>query len=191
MPEASMARAAGRGMVEVLHAAEVAAGWHAAQRRKGDAAEPYINHLLEVAALLGEATGGDDPALVIAGLLHDSIEDCGILHSEIEARFGADVAALVDAVTDDKSLPKLERKRLQIEHAAEASARAKMLKLADKISNLRALAASPPAGWPPARQQEYLTWARAVVAGTRGVNGWLEAAFDRAAAEAERKVFFL
>ncbi len=178
-------------MIEVLHTAEVAAGWHAAQRRKGEAAEPYINHLLEVAALVGEATGGNDPSLVMAALLHDSIEDCGIARSEIEARFGADVAELVDAVTDDKSLPKLERKRLQIEHAAHASARAKMLKLADKISNLRALAASPPAGWPAARQQEYLAWARAVVAGTRGVNAWLEGVFDQAAVEAERKVFFL
>lgn len=186
-PNAAITDAAGRGMVEVLRAADIAAGWHATQRRKGDAAEPYINHLLEVAALVGEATGGGDPALVIAALLHDSIEDCGILRGEIEARFGADVAALVDAVTDDKSLPKLERKRLQIEHAAHASARAKLLKLADKTSNLRALAASPPAGWPIARQQEYLAWARAVVAGTRGVNAWLEAAFDRAAEAAEVK----
>jgi (p)ppGpp synthase/HD superfamily hydrolase len=190
MPDAAMADTTGRGMIDVLRAADIAAGWHASQRRKGAAAEPYINHLLEVAALVGEATGGADPALVIAALLHDSIEDCGILRGEIEARFGADVADLVESVTDDKSLPKLERKRLQIEHAADASARSKILKLADKTSNLRALAISPPAGWPAARQQEYLAWARAVVAGTRGVNPWLEAEFDRAAAEAERKVFF-
>jgi (p)ppGpp synthase/HD superfamily hydrolase len=186
MPESTLT-GAGRGLIDVLQAAETAALWHAAQRRKGEAAEPYINHLLEVAALVAEATGGADPALVIAALLHDSIEDCGIARDEIEARFGADVAGLVAAVSDDKSLPKQERKRLQIEHAAHASARAKLLKLADKTSNLRALAASPPSGWPLARQQDYLAWARAVVAGIRGTNAWLEAAFDQAAATAERK----
>jgi (p)ppGpp synthase/HD superfamily hydrolase len=170
----------------VLQAAVQAAEWHAPQRRKGDAAEPYINHLLEVASLVAEATGGDDPNLVIAALLHDATEDCAVPNEELAARFGADVAALVAAVTDDKTLPKADRKRLQIEHAAHATARVQTLKLADKTSNLLALVASPPAGWPLARKQEYLAWARAVVAGTRGANPWLEAQFDAAAAAVER-----
>lgn len=173
-------------LAAVLAAAHQAAIWHAPQRRKGEAAEPYINHLLEVADLVAQATDGADPDLVIAALLHDATEDCDIPNSEIAARFGDDVASLVAAVTDDKTLPKAERKRLQIAHAAHAGTRAQTLKLADKTSNLRALATSPPAGWPLERQRDYLAWARAVVAGTRGANPWLEAQFDAAAETAER-----
>lgn len=172
----------------VLAAADVAARWHTDQRRKGAAQEPYINHLLEVAHLVTEATGGRDPDLTIAALLHDAIEDCGITEAEITERFGADVAALVVAVTDDKALPKEERKRLQIANAAKKSDRAKILKLADKTSNLRAMKASPPANWPAERKRDYVAWARAVVAGTRGANPWLEAVFDQAAAEADAAI---
>ena len=175
-------------LLRVLAAADQAARWHTDQRRKGAAQEPYINHLLEVAHLVTEATAGLDPNLAIAALLHDTIEDCGITEAEITDRFGPDVAALVAAVTDDKSLPKAERKRLQIAHAPKTSDRAKILKLADKTSNLRAMKASPPANWPPERKREYVAWARAVVAGTRGANPWLEAVFDQAAAEADAAV---
>lgn len=176
------------GLVAVLHAAETAARWHSDQRRKGAAQEPYINHLLEVAHLVAEATGGSDPNLVIAALLHDAIEDCGITEAQIAAEFGPDVAALVLAVTDDKALPKQERKRLQVEGAPAKPARVKRLKLADKTSNLRAMAASPPANWPLARRAEYLAWARAVAAGLRGTDPRLEALFDAAAAEAEAMI---
>ncbi len=172
----------------VLAAADTAARWHTDQRRKGAAQEPYINHLLEVAHLVTEATGGRDADLTIAALLHDAIEDCGITEAEITERFGTDVTALVAAVTDDKALPKAERKRLQIAHAAKTSDRAKILKLADKTSNLRAMKASPPANWPAERKQEYIAWARAVVAGVRGANPWLEAVFDQAAAEADAAI---
>ncbi len=174
------------GLRAVLAAADTAARWHAEQRRKGEAQEPYINHLLEVAHLVAEATDGRDPDLIIAALLHDAIEDSGISEAEIADTFGADVAALVVAVTDDKSLPKAERKRLQIAHAPTKPERAKILKLADKTSNLRAMAKSPPANWSHERRAEYIAWARAVVAGVRGTNAWLEAVFDDAAAEADR-----
>ena len=173
------------GVRAIMAAAEQAARWHAEQRRKGVAQEPYVNHLLEVAALIAEATEGLDPNLVIAALLHDAVEDSGIAPEEIEARFGADVAALVMAVTDDKSLPKEERKRLQIVNTPNKAVRVKMLKLADKTSNLRAMAASPPANWSVARRREYIAWAQAVAAGARGVSPWLESAFDRSATEAE------
>jgi (p)ppGpp synthase/HD superfamily hydrolase len=174
------------GLLRVLRAAEMAARWHVAQRRKGDAQEPYINHLLEVAQLVGEATAGRDPELVIAALLHDAIEDCEIAPATIEAEFGADVRALVQAVTDDKTLPKATRKQLQVDHAPGKPRRAKLLKLADKTSNLRAMAESPPASWPVARRLDYVAWARAVVAGIRGTHAGLEAQFDAAAEAAER-----
>ena len=168
--------------------ADAAARWHSQQRRKGNAQEPYINHLLEVAQLVGEATDGHDPNLVIAALLHDAIEDCGISREEIATQFGEDVATLVVAVTDDKNLKKEVRKRLQVEHAPHKPRRAKLLKLADKTSNLRAIAASPPANWTPERRLDYVSWARAVVVGLRGVNPWLESRFDEAADAAEQAV---
>src|SRR5258708_38331063 len=137
-------------LVQLAHAADYAARQHIAQRRKGPRAEPYVNHLIEVAALLAEATDGGDVALLMAGLLHDTLEDTDTTYEDLVQRFGPDVASLVAEVTDDKSLPKEERKRLQIEKTAGKSQRAKLLKLADKTSNLRSLVASPPKGWSPA-----------------------------------------
>lgn len=154
---------------------------HVDQRRKGAKAEPYVNHLAEVAALVAEATQGEDAHLVAAAVLHDTIEDTGLTHAELLEQFGKDVADLVAEVTDDKSLPKAERKRLQVEHAPHKSPRAKILKLADKTSNLRALAKSPPADWSDERKRDYLAWAQKVVAGLRGANPWLEKMFDDAA----------
>ena len=170
----------------VLHAAVQAANWHTAQRRKGAAQEPYVNHLLEVACLVAEATGGEDVNLVVAALLHDAIEDQQIATAAIAEAFGEDVAALVLEVTDDKTLPKQQRKRLQVEHAPQTSARAALLKLADKTSNLTALASSPPVDWPKQRRLDYVQWARHVAAGLQVTNAWLRQRFEDAAAAAER-----
>ena len=150
---------------------------HVHQRRKGEIAEPYINHLAEVAHLVAEATGGADTGLIAAALLHDCIEDQGVTRAEIAARFGEDVAALVMEVTDDKSTPKEMRKQAQVDHAAHISPRAKILKIADKTSNLRAILHSPPP-WPLSRKRRYFAWARAVAAGARGHNAGIDAAFD-------------
>jgi (p)ppGpp synthase/HD superfamily hydrolase len=176
------------GLVTVLRAADAAARWHVNQRRKGDAQEPYVTHLIEVARLVAEATAGADHNLIVAALLHDTIEDQGVTREEIAAQFNDDVAGLVVEVTDDKKLPKAERKRLQIKHAPKLTARAKMLKLADKISNLRSLTTSPPADWPMQRRIEYVIWTTEVVQGLRGASGLLEQEFDRAAADAERTI---
>jgi guanosine-3',5'-bis(diphosphate) 3'-pyrophosphohydrolase len=176
------------GLLLAVNAADFAARRHAAQRRKGAAQEPYINHLAEVAMLLAGATDGSDAALVAAGFLHDTLEDTPTEYEELVAVFGTDVAELVAAVTDDKSLPKAERKRLQVEHAPKKSVRARLLKLADKISNLRSLATSPPADWDRARALEYVDWAEAVVGGCRGLNANLEHLFDAAAADARAAV---
>jgi (p)ppGpp synthase/HD superfamily hydrolase len=176
------------GLVTVLRAADAAARWHVNQRRKGAAQEPYITHLLEVAMLVAEATAGADPNLIVAALLHDTIEDQGVTREEIAARLSDDVAGLVVAVTDDKALPKAERKRLQIEHAPKLTPRAKILKLADKISNLRSLATSPPADWPMQRRIDYVSWTTKVVQGLRGASDLLEQEFDRAATYAERTI---
>jgi (p)ppGpp synthase/HD superfamily hydrolase len=168
---------AGSAVVAVLRAADFAAHAHRAQRDKGEAAGPYINHLIEVARLLAEA--GAPMPVIVAGLLHDTIEDADVTPARIEQDFGAEVAALVVEVTDDRSLPKAERKALQVAKAPHKSPGGKMIKLADKTSNLRRLLRSPP-DWPLARKQEYCAWAASVVAGCRGVNASLEAAFDAA-----------
>ncbi len=160
-----------------------AAAHHVDQRRKGARREPYVNHLAEVAEMVARATGGRDANLVIAAVLHDLVEDTEASLDDVGARFGTDVAMLVAEVTDDKSLPKMERKARQVQTAAAKSERAKILKLADKISNIRSLSTSPPDDWDQERRRAYLTWARAVVDGLRGVNAALEAEFDRVAAQ--------
>jgi (p)ppGpp synthase/HD superfamily hydrolase len=174
--------------ITVLKAADAAARWHVHQKRKGAAQEPYINHLLEVASLVAEATHGNDPNLVVAALLHDAIEDQEVPRAMIAEVFGEDVATLVEECTDDKSLDKEERKHLQVVHAADKSPRAKVLKLADKTSNLRTISASPSPDWSVKRRLEYVTWAREVAAGLRGTNEWLEGQFDQAFAMAVRSV---
>lgn len=162
-----------------------AAEKHAHQRRKGENAEPYVNHLAEVAHLLAVAVHGRDANLIAAGLLHDTLEDTETTRDELVSTFNEDIASLVSEVTDDKSLPKQERKRLQVAHAPSKTARAKMLKLADKTSNLRGIVASPPAGWSLERRLDYVRWGRDVAAGLRGVHPWLEEQFDAAAATAD------
>jgi (p)ppGpp synthase/HD superfamily hydrolase len=131
-------------LVSVLRAADAAARWHAHQRRKGAAQEPYINHLLEVAKLVAEATGGAEPDAVIAALLHDAIEDQGVTVQTIAGEFGKPVGEIVMEVTDDKSLPKDVRKRQQVENAPKLSREAKLVKSADKISSVRTISSSPP-----------------------------------------------
>jgi GTP diphosphokinase / guanosine-3',5'-bis(diphosphate) 3'-diphosphatase len=158
-----MASSASGEIQQILRAAHFAAVKHAAQRRKGEAAEPYVNHLLEVAHLVAES--GADSATVTAALLHDSVEDTATTREELVAEFGEAVAAMVMEVTDDKSLPKAERKRLQVERAPHKSAAAQAIKIADKISNLRSILNSPPSDWSEERKREYFDFAKAVVDG--------------------------
>ncbi|MEA2907848.1 MAG: diphosphokinase / guanosine-3,5-bis(diphosphate) 3-diphosphatase [Alphaproteobacteria bacterium] len=173
-------------LITVLIAADTAARWHATQKRKGAAAEPYINHLLEVASMAATASEGNDSNLVIAALLHDSVEDQKIPREVIAESFGEDVASLVLEVSDDKDLPKPARKRLQIETAPDKTPRAKLLKIADKISNMNSVAVSPPADWPVERRLEYITWSKTVVAALGpDVDAALRAEFTLAAGRAE------
>jgi guanosine-3',5'-bis(diphosphate) 3'-pyrophosphohydrolase len=162
------------GLVLVSSAADFAARRHKDQRRKGAGQVPYVNHLADVACLLAISTVGVDAELVAAGWLHDTVEDTGTSRSELAATFGEDVASLVMEVTDDKTLPKEERKRLQIVKTPAKTPRAKMIKLADLTSNLRKL----PDDWETQRICDYFAWADKVAAGCRGVNPELENAFD-------------
>jgi (p)ppGpp synthase/HD superfamily hydrolase len=162
----------------VIQAANVAAQWHSDQRRKGARQEPYVNHLLEVAALV--AAGGGDQDTIIAALLHDAIEDQEISREMIAEHFSEQVAQIVLEVSDDKSLPWQERKAAQIANASHKCHAAKLIKLADKISNVRSVATSPPVEWSTQRRREYVEFCTAVVNELRGTSPILEAEFDAA-----------
>jgi guanosine-3',5'-bis(diphosphate) 3'-pyrophosphohydrolase len=164
----------------VFEALQFAARKHRDQRRKDPEASPYINHPIALASILWNEAGVEDPLVICAALLHDTVEDTETTEAELIERFGAKVGAIVMEVTDDKDLEKAERKRLQVEHAPGLSREAKLVKLADKISNVRDVASAPPAGWPLERQREYFDWARSVVDGLRGVHPRLEQLFDQA-----------
>jgi (p)ppGpp synthase/HD superfamily hydrolase len=170
----------------LLKALDFAARKHRDQRRKDVAASPYINHPIEVAELLARVAGIDDVVTLQAAILHDTIEDTEATPAELETEFGSEVRRVVEDVTDDKRLPKAERKRLQIEHAPHLSPRARLIKLADKIANIRAVTQTPPAEWSIERRREYLAWSENVVAGIRGSSLELETLFDRLLEEGRR-----
>jgi guanosine-3',5'-bis(diphosphate) 3'-pyrophosphohydrolase len=162
----------------LLAATEFAAFKHREQRRKGVQGSPYINHPLAVAGLLATEGGVDDVEVLMAAVLHDTIEDTLTTQAELERHFGARVASMVSEVTDDKGQSKKLRKELQVAHAPRLTPGAKLVKLADKICNLRNVVARPP-NWELSRKQEYFDWAKRVVDGLRGVHPALEALFDR------------
>lgn len=164
----------------ISEAAELAAHRHNGMARKGRGNEPYINHLAEVANLLATATDGADAELVAAGWLHDSIEDTDTTREELAQRFSERVASLVVECTDDMSLPKAERRQKQIEDAPHKSPGAKLIKVADKVSNIGARIQSDPTTEERDELADYAGWAEQVVAGCRGGNPWLDTKFDDA-----------
>lgn len=164
--------------VTIVRAAQFAAEKHKNQRRKDAAASPYINHPLALASVLAVEGGIENPDVICAALLHDTIEDTDTSAEELAAVFGDKVTSIVLEVTDDKSLDKAARKEEQVRHAPLISHEAKLVKLADKICNLRDILASPPADWPAERKKAYFDWAARVVAGFRGIHPGLETIFD-------------
>ncbi|XP_028393967.1 guanosine-3',5'-bis(diphosphate) 3'-pyrophosphohydrolase MESH1-like [Dendronephthya gigantea] len=163
---------------KLLEAANFACIKHENQRRNNPQATPYINHPIGVAYILWKEGDVTDIAVLQAAILHDTVEDTDTTFEEIEGIFGDEVRNLVDEVTDDKSLPKQERKRLQIEHAPSTSPKAKLVKLADKLYNLRDLEKATPVNWTEQRVQEYFDWSRKVIEGLKGTNQKLEQLLD-------------
>ena len=164
----------------LVDALAFAAYKHRRQRRKDPEASPYINHPIALAHVLADEGGVTNSKILAAAILHDTIEDTETTYEELKQRFGKTIAGVVREVSDDKTLSKIDRKRLQIEHAEHLSRRARLVKLADKICNVRDVASSPPHDWPLARRREYFDWAKAVVDRIRGTNKKLELAFDEA-----------
>lgn len=172
----------------VLSALKFSAERHRNQRRKDVEATPYINHPIIVAELLWRVGKVREVDTVSAALLHDIIEDTETKPQEIACLFGQTVLSLVLEVTDDKSLPKRERKRLQIEHAPHLTLPAKLIKIADKISNVVDITQSPPRDWTLERRREYLVWTQRVVEGLRGCNDALESYYDRVLEEGMQRL---
>jgi guanosine-3',5'-bis(diphosphate) 3'-pyrophosphohydrolase len=180
----------------ILKALEFAAVRHRAQSRKGEDKSPYINHPIQVANLLVNEAGEKDPVLLTAAILHDVVEDTVDGKKEkkklvelIREEFGEEVLSVTLEVTDDKSLAKKDRKRLQVEHAPHLSAKARKLKIADKTMNVRDITNNPPANWGLGRIRKYLDWSEKVVIGLRGVNPKLEAIFDKSLQSGRAKYF--
>jgi len=163
----------------LLRALAFAARKHRRQRRKDVEASPYINHPIVLANVLCNEGHVTDINVICGALLHDTVEDTETTEAELVSEFGAAIAGIVMDVTDDKTLGKDERKERQVEHAAHIRVEAKLVKLADKISNLRDVVNAPPAGWDLQRRREYFDWAKRVIDRLRGAHASLEAIFDR------------
>jgi GTP diphosphokinase / guanosine-3',5'-bis(diphosphate) 3'-diphosphatase len=170
----------------ILRAASFAADRHRDQRRKGADESPYINHPFAVASALCDEGGVSDGELLAAALLHDTIEDTATTQEELRKVFGTRIAAIVAELTDDKSLSKAERKRIQLDNASLVSKDAQQLKIADKLCNLREILSSPPADWPLFRKHQYFDWAKAVVDQVRESTPRLAEKFDVAYAQRSR-----
>ena len=162
----------------ILRAVAFAAHKHRDQRRKDKDASPYINHPIELANVLWQEGGVKDPQVIAAALLHDTLEDTETSWQELRGDFGEEIADVVLEVTDTKWIRKEVRKRLQVARAARSSDKAKLVKLADKICNVRDIAAHPPAGWALERKRQYFDWAKEVVDQIRGTHAELEQRFD-------------
>ncbi len=173
---------------KILKALQFAARKHRDQRRKGGQHAPYINHPIDVTEILWRVGKVRDVVTLLGALLHDTIEDTDTSPGELRDLFGEEVLSVVLEVTDDKSLPKAERKRLQVASAPHKSARARQIKLADKISNVTEITLDPPMDWSLERRKEYLDWTERVIDGLRGQNPELEALYDQALAQGRRQL---
>ena len=162
----------------LLKALAFASHKHSDQRRKDAQASPYINHPIGLADVLVNEGSVTDINVICGALLHDTVEDTDTSYDELVENFGTTIADIVMEVSDDKTLSKAERKQLQIDHTPHKSDEAKLVKLADKICNLRDIINSPPADWNTERKQEYFDWAKQVVDGVRGINAKLGSVFD-------------
>ena len=162
----------------LVRAIAFAAEKHSSQRRKDAAESPYINHPIALVDVLANEGNVTDIETLCAAALHDTIEDTATTADELKSIFGEKITTIVLELTDDKSLPKHVRKEKQIEHAPHCSPEAKVVKIVDKICNLRNILAAPPADWSVERKREYFEWAAKVVNGVRGSNSELESVFD-------------
>jgi guanosine-3',5'-bis(diphosphate) 3'-pyrophosphohydrolase len=174
----------------ILESAIFATCKHQGHIRKDALASPYITHPLTVAREIYAIGNVHDQQILVAAILHDTLEDTNTTKDELRNLFGEDVLSIVLEVTDDKTLSKARRKQLQVIHAPQLSHAARIIKIADKLVNCRDILRMPPKDWTLVRRQEYIQWAADVLAQIRGTNPPLEEAFDKIAAQAETELDF-
>lgn len=174
----------------ILDAVIFAARKHQGHVRKDERASPYVTHPLAVARAIYQIGKIHDPIILIAAILHDIIEDTDTTDTEIQERFGEEILSTVLEVTDDKSQMKIIRKQQQVVHSPDLSYGAKIIKLADKLTNCQDILHTPPRDWSIKRRQEYIQWAADVIAQIRNTNPPLEAAFDEMLTQAEKTLRF-
>lgn len=162
-------------MDAVMYACHFAAICHTKQRRKDQDKTPYINHPIEVANFLTHY-GVTDRDTICGALLHDVVEDTHGTEADIKQLFNDNVAKIVMECSDDKNLSKVQRKRLQITHALHISDQAKLVKLADKYSNIFGLLTNPPSSWSQEEIKGYVYWGMAVCRNLYGVNPSIDTA---------------
>ena len=168
----------------LLHASVFAAEKHKFQRRKGFLKIPYINHPLKVCKILIDVHE-EDKNILCAAILHDTLEDTETTETEIKELFGEKVLKIVMEVSDDMSLPSKIRKELQIKKAPSLSREAKLIKIADKASNIADLIAYP-IKWDKKRKIQYVEWSTKVFEKCRGQNAVLDALFEKTSNDALR-----
>ncbi|KPM04356.1 guanosine-3',5'-bis(diphosphate) 3'-pyrophosphohydrolase MESH1-like protein [Sarcoptes scabiei] len=157
----------------LMKATDFAAKAHRKQLRK-DGETPYINHPIGVANILASVGKISDPNILISALLHDTVEDTAVTFDEIEKNFGSKVRSIVEELTIDKTLPKHERKQLEIENASKCCDEAKLIKMADKLHNLEDLLERNPIGWSEQRVQNYFEWSAKIIENLLNMNVEIE-----------------
>jgi guanosine-3',5'-bis(diphosphate) 3'-pyrophosphohydrolase len=173
----------------LIEAALFAAEKHRSQRRKSLLSIPYINHPLAVCYVLVQS-GISSIDVLVAALLHDTIEDTETTPDEIANLFGNDVLKIVLEVTDDKTLDDKRRKELQVLKAPQLSEGARLLKIADKISNLKDILTHP-MDWSNKRKRDYFLWSKQVFEGCKGINPQLDKLFEETYNEGIEKLSYL
>ncbi|KAI6203563.1 hypothetical protein M3Y94_00571700 [Aphelenchoides besseyi] len=162
----------------VLKAADFAARRHRQQKRKDLKQTPYINHPVGVAHILTDIGDVKDTVTLVAALLHDTVEDTKTTIEEIEWEFGTEVRSIVAELTEDKTLPREQRKKIAVDKADQLSSKARVIQLADKLYNLRDLERAIPIGWSKGHVREYVDWSRELVQKIRNTNEAIEAELD-------------
>ena len=157
----------------VLKATQFAALKHCDQRRK-DGKTPYIIHPISVAMILSEIGSIEDPEILSAALLHDTLEDTDTSAHELDKNFGSRVRIIVEELTDNDMLTFSQSKQMQIENAPYLSKNATLVRIADKISNVSDVIENPPPEWNQKRCNKYVDWAEPVMNNCQKVNQDLE-----------------
>jgi len=147
----------------VLGAAIFATEKHKSQVRSNEKKTPYIIHPIEVADLVMKIGHVYDKDVLITALLHDVMDDTQTTYEQITSLYGTKVSSYLEEMTSKQGLSLKEQKKQQIMQAFRQNPSVAIIKLSDKLSNLKTLATSPPPSWSRDRIDQYFQWAQTVI----------------------------